>query len=40
MEINKMSMGSGGTQSYPDCGNPRCGFARIRCPECDEETML
>jgi hypothetical protein len=19
---------------YLDCGNPRCGFARIRCPGC------
>jgi hypothetical protein len=21
-------------ERYLDCGNPRCGFARIRCPEC------
>jgi len=23
-----------------DCGNPRCGFARIRCPDCGEERLL
>jgi hypothetical protein len=22
-----------------DCGNPRCGFARIRCPDYGEEWM-
>jgi len=22
---------------YLDCGNPRCGFARIRCPDCGKE---
>ena len=21
-------------ERYLDCGNPRCGFARIRCPDC------
>jgi hypothetical protein len=21
-------------EKYLDCGNPRCGFARIRCPLC------
>jgi ribosomal protein S27E len=25
---------------YLDCGNPRCGFARIRCPDCGEERFL
>ena len=25
---------------YLDCGNPRCGFARIRCPECGTERLL
>jgi len=25
---------------YLDCGNPLCGFARIRCPECGEEQLL
>jgi ribosomal protein S27E len=25
---------------YLDCGNPRCGFARIRCPSCGEERLL
>lgn len=25
---------------YLDCGNPRCGFARIRCPDCGEERLL
>jgi hypothetical protein len=23
-------------ERYLDCGNPRCGFARIRCPDCEE----
>jgi len=23
-----------------DCGNPRCGFARVRCPSCGEERRL
>ena len=23
-------------EKYPDCGNPRCGFARIRCPNCEQ----
>ena len=27
-------------ERYLDCGNPRCGFARIRCPECGEERLL
>jgi len=25
---------------YLDCGNPMCGFARIRCPDCGEERLL
>jgi hypothetical protein len=25
---------------YLDCGNPRCGFARIRCPDCRTERLL
>jgi len=25
---------------YLDCGNPKCGFARIRCPDCGEERLL
>jgi hypothetical protein len=24
-------------ERYLDCGNPRCGFARIRCPDCGEK---
>jgi hypothetical protein len=24
---------------YLDCGNPRCGLARIRCPDCGEERL-
>ena len=24
-------------ERYLDCGNPRCGFTRIRCPLCVEE---
>jgi ribosomal protein S27E len=24
---------------YLDWGNPRCGFARIRCPDCGEEGL-
>ena len=27
-------------ERYLDCGNPRCGFARIRCPDCGEERLL
>jgi ribosomal protein S27E len=27
-------------ECYLDCGNPRCGFARIRCPDCGEERLL
>ena len=28
------------SQRRLDCGNPRCGFARIRCPHCGEERLL
>ena len=27
-------------ERYLDCGNPRCGFARIRCPDCGSEFLL
>ncbi len=27
-------------ERYLDCGNPRSGFARIRCPDCHEEYPL
>jgi len=27
-------------ERYVDCGNPRCGFARIRCPDCREERLV
>jgi hypothetical protein len=27
-------------ERYLDCGNPRCGFARIRCPHCQAEHLL
>lgn len=27
-------------EKYLDCGNPMCGFARIRCPDCEEERLL
>jgi ribosomal protein S27E len=27
-------------ERYLDCGNPRCGFARIRCPDCQGEHLL
>ena len=27
-------------ERYLDCGNPRCGFARIRCPDCQAERLL
>jgi hypothetical protein len=27
-------------ERYLDCGNPRCGFARIRCPYCHTEHLL
>jgi len=26
-------------ERYLECGNPRCGFARIRCPDCAEERL-
>jgi hypothetical protein len=27
-------------ERYLDCGNPRFGFARIRCPDCHSEQLL
>jgi ribosomal protein S27E len=27
-------------EKYLDCGNPRSGFARIRCPDCREERFV
>jgi ribosomal protein S27E len=27
-------------ERYLDCGNPRSGFARIRCPDCHEERLV
>jgi hypothetical protein len=27
-------------ERYLDCGNPPCGFARIRCPDCQAEHLL
>ena len=27
-------------ERYLDCGNPKCGFARIRCPNCHAEHIL
>jgi ribosomal protein S27E len=27
-------------ERYLDCGNPRSGFARIRCPDCHAEHLL
>ena len=27
-------------ERYLDCGNPECGFARIRCPDCAEERLV
>ncbi|MGD2295095.1 MAG: transposase zinc-binding domain-containing protein [Candidatus Aminicenantes bacterium] len=27
-------------ERYLDCGNPRCGFARVRCPSCGEERLF
>ena len=27
-------------ERYHDCGNPRCGFGRIRCPDCGEERFV
>ena len=27
-------------ERYLDCGNPRSGFARIRCPDCRGEHLL
>jgi len=25
---------------YLDCGNPKCGFARIKCSDCGREKLL
>jgi len=30
----------GVVEKYLDCGNPKCGFARIRCPDCAEERLV
>lgn len=27
-------------ERYLDCGNPKCGFARIRCQDCGQEFLL
>jgi ribosomal protein S27E len=27
-------------EKYLDCGNPHCGFARVRCRECGSEFLL
>jgi ribosomal protein S27E len=27
-------------EKYLDCGNPKCGFARIRCPDCRQERLV
>ena len=27
-------------EKYLDCGNPKCGFARIRCPDCRAERLV
>jgi ribosomal protein S27E len=27
-------------EKYFDCGNPKCGFARIRCRDCGSEFLL
>jgi hypothetical protein len=27
-------------ERYLDCGNPKCGFARVRCPDCRTEHLL
>ena len=27
-------------EKYLDCGNPMCGFARIRCSDCGEDRLL
>jgi ribosomal protein S27E len=27
-------------ERYLDCGNPKCGFARIRCPDCAGERLV
>jgi ribosomal protein S27E len=27
-------------ERYLDCGNPRSGFARLRCPDCREERLV
>ena len=27
-------------EKYLDCGNPRCGFARIRCPRCRTDHLI
>lgn len=27
-------------EKYLDCGNPKCGFARIKCSDCGTEYLL
>jgi len=27
-------------EKYLDCGNPMCGFARIRCPDCGGQMRI
>jgi ribosomal protein S27E len=36
----ELLLGQGTNIKYLDCGNPRCGFARIRCPDCRAEHLL
>jgi len=35
-----MSLVSAKLVKYLDCGNPKCGFARIRCPDCGTARLL
>ena len=37
---NEIATSLRSSQRYLDCGNPKCGFARIRCPECGTERLL
>ena len=40
MKDTKMATSLYSSPQRLDCGNPMCGFARIRCPDCGEERLL
>ncbi|MFB0565991.1 MAG: transposase zinc-binding domain-containing protein [Candidatus Aminicenantaceae bacterium] len=40
VEQNEIAASLSSSQRRLDCGNSRCGFARIRCPDCGSEFLL